>query len=167
MSYNDSAELWPKDKEYFFKDRQFIPLLQEGPHCVSTSLAILTGEPPEYFQQNINTQDPVSWSDALHPWEMKLAYCPYDARQLGFYMDELVSFDDLFLLCYYMGIGDEILKDPDRDGWICSSHIVVLHRDKILDPAHGDIKPAHEHRCNKHHTKRIFRVIPTDHPRGL
>ncbi|CAF5168391.1 unnamed protein product, partial [Rotaria magnacalcarata] len=35
---------------------------------------------PEDFQGNLNTQDPVSWSAALKPYGMKLAYCPHDAR---------------------------------------------------------------------------------------
>ncbi len=167
MPYDLTAGLWPDEKENFFRKAELKPLLQKGPHCVSTALAILTGRDPEYFQKIINTQDPVSWSDALGPWRMKLAYCPSDVRRLRFYMDELVSYDDLFLLSYYLSHGRRLLSDPDEKGWLCGSHIVVLHRGDILDPAGGNLVPAREHPCNERHTKRIFRVVPHDHPRGL
>ena len=90
---------------------------------------------------------------------MKLAYIPFDARKLKFYMDELVSLDDLFLLSYYSGLSLEILRDPDENGWVCESHVVILHRDQIIDPASGESRPAFDHWCNGCHTKRIFRVV--------
>jgi len=141
---------------------------QQGPHCVSTSLAILTGQDPERFQGVVNTQDPVSWSEALHECGMKLAYCPTDARKLKHYMDELLEMADLFTLSYYTSTepGD-ILGEPDYKGWITGSHIVILHRNKVLDPATGMVTEALAHRCNDHHTKRIFRVVPLNHARGL
>ncbi len=142
--------------------------MQIGPHCVSTSLAILTGVEPERFQGSINTQDPISWSDAIKPWGMKFCYCPTDARKLRFYIPELIELDDLFTVSYYMPLdSDKILKDPDEQGWICGSHIVVLHRDKILDPMSGSVMNAQDHVCNKRHTKRIFRLVPDNYKRGL
>ncbi len=165
MPYDLTAGLWSGEDENFFRHRELEPLQQKGPHCVSTALAILTGLPPEHFQQIINTQDPVSWSEALRPSGMKLAYCAFDIRKLCFYMDELVGYDDLFLLCYYTSSG--LLSNPDERGWICGSHVVVLHRDRILDPAVGRAVAAHKHPCNLRHTKRIFRVVPHDHRRGL
>jgi hypothetical protein len=167
MPYDLTSRLWPDPAEHFFRDRELVPVQQQGPHCVSTALAILAQEAPSRFQGRINTQDPVSWSEALQPWEMKLAYCPFDVRKLRFYMDELVALDDLFLLCYYSPLGEALLADPDDRGWVCGSHVVVLHRDRVLDPLRGDALPAHEHPCNNHHTKRIFRVVPLDSPRGL
>jgi hypothetical protein len=131
-------------------------------------LGILTGAPPEKFQGAINTQDPVSWSEALKAWDMKLAYCPADVRKLKHYMKELVALDALFTLSYYTTIEpDEILADPDSSGWVTGSHIVILHRDKILDPMSGSERGAFEHECNDYHTKRIFRVVSVEHPRGL
>lgn len=100
------------------------PLKQKGPHCVATSLAIITGETPEYFQKYINTQDPISWSNALHKFNMKLAYYPVDIRKIRFYIDELIAYDDLFLLSYYSPTGEKILKDPNSNGWLVSSHIL-------------------------------------------
>ncbi len=128
---------------------------------------MLTNQQPEYFYDKINTQDPISWSDALKEFGMKLAYCPFDVRKLKFYMEELIELDDLFLLCYYSPTDSSILRDPDERGWICGSHVVILHRDKILDPATGTVTPAHEHPCNDHHVKRLFRVVPESHHRGL
>lgn len=168
MPFNKKSALWQDTQEHFFRDTAIRPVKQIGPHCVSTVLAMLTGRDPVYFQNDsLNTQDPVSWSGVLNPFGMKLAYCPFDVRKIKFYMDELIRLDDLFLLCYYSPIGPEILKDPDENGWVCSSHVVILHRDKILDPMRGDMVSAKEHDCNGHHTKRLFRVVPADHPRGL
>jgi hypothetical protein len=167
MPYDRCAPLWPSREEAFFRDRRLVPRRQQGPHCVSTTLAVLTGEAPGRFQAAVNTQDPVSWSDALRPFGMKLAYCPTDVRKLRFYLDELVAIDDLFLLCFYSPVGPAILADPDASGWVCASHVVTLHRDRILDTKSGAACEAREHDCIGRHTKRIFRVVPADHPRGL
>ncbi|CAF1333805.1 unnamed protein product [Rotaria sordida] len=144
------------------------PTRQTGPHCVSTVLAMLTGKKPEDFQGKMNTQDPCSWSRVLQPYGMKLAYCPMDVRKLKFYMDKLIAFDDLFTLSYYTTLDPkEILADPDNAGWITGSHIVILHRNQIIDPVLGRTTPALEHECNDYHTKRIFRVVPCDYVRGF
>ncbi len=166
MPYDAKSLLWTQGNEVFFRDRSFRAVRQDGPHCVSTVLAILTGAPPERFQGGVNTQDPVSWSEALHEWGMKLAYCPTDARKLKHYTQELVRLDDLFTLSYYTD-RDAILGEPDSRGWVGGSHIVVLHRRSILDPVSGSVTDALDHPCTARHTKRIFRVIPSDHPRGL
>lgn len=168
MPYDTNSHLWPNRQDCFFRDRQLTPIRQSGPHCVSTSLAILTGAPPEAFQGVVNTQDPASWSDKIKEWGMQLAYCPTDARKLGFYVPELAAMDDLFTLSYYTTLdAAKILGAPDGRGWVCGSHIVVLHRDKILDPATGTVTGVDNHPCNNYHTKRIFRVVPFGFPRSL
>lgn len=168
MPYDANSYLWPRCDEAFFRDRTFYAQKQHGPHCVSTTLGILTGEPPEHFQGIINTQDPVSWSAQLMLYGMKLAYCPTDVRKLKHYMAELVGLDDLFTLSYYTDNSPSaILGEPNGKGWVTGSHVVVLHRNKILDPQDGSETDAFDHPCNERHTKRIFRVVPKDHPRGL
>lgn len=167
MPYNYASKLWPTDSDSFFRDRSIAPQQQIGPHCVSTVLAMLTAQTPETFQGRINTQDPVSWSVALSEFGLKLAYCPTDVRKLRFYLPELIRLDDLFTLSYYSPNDATILKDPDHNGWVCGSHIVILHRDKIVDPATGQSVHALSHSCGDRYTKRIFRVVPLDCPRGL
>lgn len=169
MQFNANSHLWSDTQEYFYRDKTFSAQRQVGPRCVSTSLAILTGGTPELFQNGvINTQDPISWSDKLKEWNMKLAYCPTDARKLKFYLPELLALDDLFTLSYYTTTeASVLLGDPDDKGWICGSHIVVMHRDKILDPANGNCWQANDHHCANYHTKRIFRVVPREYSRGL
>lgn len=168
MAYDTACRLWPRSDESFFRDRTFRVMRQHGPHCVATVLAILTGTSPEQFYVKINTQDPVSWSEALREANMKLAYCPTDVRKLKHYMKELVDLDDLFTLSYYTTRDpNAILGDPDDSGWVTGSHIVILHRSTILDPKYGEETDAFQHECNEYHTKRIFRVVPADHPRGL
>lgn len=172
MSYDKASNLWPNKSASFFRSLSINPLLQDGPTCVSTVLAMLSGQTPRFFQGKINTQDPVSWSAALAEFGMKLAYCPTDVRRLKFYLEELKELDDLFTLSYYspntdLPEKDAILKDPDDKGWICSSHIVILHRDKIIDPQFGKAVEASEHHCGERFTKRIFRVVPVDCARGL
>jgi hypothetical protein len=166
--YNMNATLWPNTDECFFRDRNILPIRQTGPHCVSTTLAMLTGKAPENFQGKMNTQDPSTWSQVLQPYGMKLAYCPMDVRKVKFYMDELIIINDLFTLSFYTSLkSEDILGDPDSKGWVTGSHIVILHRDKILDPATGTATPALGHYCNNYHTKRIFRIVPDDYSRGV
>ena len=162
-----NAALWNADED-FFSSKEIKPIKQAGPHCVSTVLSMLTNQKPEYFQSSINTQDPVSWSIALNPFGIKLAYCPSDCRKIKFYADELVKINDLFLLSYYTSKNNnEILADPNDQGWVCPSHIVILHKSKIIDPAQGNETNIYEHKSLEKHAKRIFRVVPNNHPRGI
>ena len=169
MPYDQNTSLWyAGDSKHYWHEFQITPIKQTGSHCVSTSLAMLSGKSPEFFQGVVNTQNPVSWSEALKPFGKKLAYCPTDIRRLQHYLDELVSLDDLFLLCYYTSQdAGTLLSDPDAHGWICGSHVVILHGDQIIDPARGTAMNLREHPCGSYHTKRIFRVVPLEHPRGL
>lgn len=170
MPYNKHCSLWPnaEDQAGYFRSRSFEPIPQNGPHCVATTLAILSGRKPEDFHDRVNTQDPRSWSDALRADGMKLAYCPTDVRRLLNYQEELLALDDLFTLSYYTSTSASVLlRDPDATGWLCGSHIVVMHRGLILDPATGEAHRADEHHAWQYHTKRIFRVVPSDHPFGL
>ncbi len=105
---------------------------------------------------------------ALGDYGMRLAYCPADARKLKHYLGELIALDDLFTLSYYTtGNSNDILGEPDEDGWVTGSHVVILHRDKIIDPQTGTAVNALRHGCKDKHTKRIFRVVPAGFPRGL
>ncbi|CAF0770746.1 unnamed protein product [Adineta ricciae] len=166
---NRDTPIWAANKEEnYFRERDIQLINQRGPTCVSTCLAMLTGKRPEDFQGNINTQDPVTWSAALHPYGMKLAYCPHDARKLKFYIDELIALDDLFGLSFYTtNDPEQILNDPDSTGFVTQSHFILLHRDKIYDSAGFGCGLARDHYCLEHHTKRIFRVLPVEHNRGL
>ena len=168
--HSRASSLW--DPGYggpFFRDRVLSHRRQSGTTCVSTSLAVITGGEPEAFQGGrVNTQDPVSWSDALAPYGMKLAYCPTDLRRLEHYRDELLALDDLFLLCYYSPEDPSaIAAEPDDEGWICSSHVVMLHRRIIHDTKYEAVSDADEYPCWSRFTKRVFRVVPLDHRRGL
>ena len=170
MPYNYTSTLWPTKHDHYFRDKNLQPLKQSGPHCVSTVLAILTGVSPDQFQGSVNTQDPVSWSDAIRPFGMKLAYCPTDIRKVKFYVPELRQLNDLFAVCYYKHKDNDptqILADPADNGWVCGSHIVLFHCDAVLDPAAGTRLPIETFPDGEYHTKRMFRVVPSDHARGL
>jgi len=168
MPYDSNARLWPNRDDSFFRNADIHPVKQQGPHCVTTSLAILTGQAPEFFQGVVNTQDPISWSEALKPFGMQLAYCPSDIRRMEFYVHELAMLDDLFALCYYTSSDPAVLlAAPDESGWICGSHIVIMHRNYIYDPARGTREVVWDHPCRYLHTKRIFRIVSTDYQRGL
>ena len=166
MSYNKNANIWNGPEEHFFRELELEPQVQESGQCVRTCLAMLTSQEPREFR-DVNTQDPVSWSEGLKPHGMQLAYCSTDARKLRHYLDEAAGIDDLFLLCYYYASDAEIMGEPRADGWLCGSHVVVLHRDRVLDPMLGVATPVVEHGCGDRHTKRLFRVVPTGHRRGL
>ena len=168
MPYDFNSRIWPDTPARFFMNMSINPLLQSGPHCVSTCLGMLTGLDPEYFQTRINTQNPSSWSDALRPYRMQLAYCTTDIRKIKHYISELVNYKDLFVLCYYTSLEEkDIMREPDSSGWLTGSHIVILQDSTIFDPARGIGQYAYEHSCNNKYTKRIFRVVPTSHPRRI
>lgn len=174
---NASAPLWDAETEGeqqgpFFADNELRHLRQSGPTCVPTTLAMLaraTGADvgSEDFMPNINSQSPHSWSSALKPYGMQLAYCNFDIRRLEHYIDELVEMDDLFVLCFYS-------KNPPYDpevegGKLCTAHIVTLHKDTIYDTAKhsssGGVISAHDYARLERQTKRIFRVVPLGYPR--
>jgi len=164
---NRFTKLWPGD-ERFFPYVQIKPLKQVGPTCVANCLAMLTNQTPAAFIGRMNTQDPVTWSTVLKPYEMKLAYCPTDIRRLEFYAEELVALNDLFLLCYYTtNDPDILLAAPRSDGSRSGSHVVILKGDRIFDPSLGEAVPFKNHVSLDYPTKRIFRVIPAGHERGL
>ena len=169
MPFDTHSSLWNDAAGVYFRDRQITPIEQTGPHCVSTVLAMLTATEPERFQGRVNTQNPVSWSDALVPFGLKLAYCPNDNRRFRYYARELAALNDLFTVSYFTPQNPaEVLADPrESDGWVCGSHVVIMHGADIIDPARGDRVPVASHRCLERFTKRIFRVVPSDHPRGL
>lgn len=175
---NASAPLWDVESEDepqgpFFADLCIEHMRQSGPTCVPTTLAMLarsTGADvgPEDFMPIINSQSPHSWSEALKPYGMQLAYCNFDLRRLEYYIDELVEMDDLFLLSFYS-------KDPPYDpevegGKLCTAHIVTLHRDNIIDTARGGeqaIVSASDYNRSMRQTKRIFRIVPKGHARSI
>lgn len=169
---DSNCHLWStrqqEEQDLSFAGWKVTPHVQASRQCVRTVLGMLTGRAPEEFDQIVNTQDPVSWSDALERDGMKLAYCANDVRKLKHYADELISLNGLFTLSYYTSASNHILRDPHpKTQWLCSSHIVILHGSLIYDPASGEAVPLKEHKCLECHTKRIFRVVPLSHPRGL
>lgn len=142
--------------------------VQIGGSCVSTGLSLLTGEEPVAVRAQLNTQDPVSWSRYLQRHGMKLAYCSTDLRRLRHYVGELLAHDDLFTLSTYSpGNPHDIGAEPDSSGWICSSHFVVLHRDQVYDTRYPHPVALREYGDLDRYIKRLFRVVPANHARGL
>ena len=65
-----------------------------------------------------------------------------------------------------------ITREPDLTGRIIGSHIILLHRDTIFDPCAGVGCKAIDYnwggyKLGQLFTKRIFRVVPADYPRGI
>ena len=78
-----SAPLWHLSKgqqhETCFQDLELKHLKQVGPSCVATTLCMVaraTGADvtPENFKAVTNSQSPHSWSEALKPYGVQLAY---------------------------------------------------------------------------------------------
>lgn len=145
---------------------------QYGPTCVPTTLAMIaraTGAKvtTEDMKSVINTQAPHTWSNALKPFGLQLAYCNSDQRRIQYFIDELVALDDLFLLSFY---SRNPPSDPNSEGKLCTAHIITLHRDTIFDTAKdrtfGEMKAVDYERLERE-TKRIFRVVPLGHPRCI
>lgn len=169
MEFDFASSLWPsQDATPYFQERQLQHRMQKGGSCVSTGLSLLTGEAPTAIRQQINTQDPVSWSCYLEGHGLKLAYCPTDFRRLRHYVDDLLALDDLFTFSTYSPeLPREIGAEPDEEGWICSSHFVVLHRDTVYDTRFPEPIALVDYEDLQRYVKRIFRVVPSAQVRGL
>lgn len=173
-----ACRLWNSD-ENFFQSFDINHLRQSGPTCVSNVLAMLCNLTPQHFQKpfaDVNTQCPLSWSDALKQYDKKLAYCSSDCRRLKYYLNELIGHDDLFTISFYTGDSNrqprKITKEPDESGYIIGSHIIILHRNIIHDSTldrgvHIDDYDWNGVPLGEYFAKRIFRVVPKDFSRGI
>lgn len=171
---DSSAPLWDEsneEKNNFFRDINLEHITQIGPSCVATTLAMIarsTGADVsvDYFKKITNSQSPHTWSNALKEFGMQLAYCNNDVRRIDNYIEELVSYDDLFLVSFY---SIDPPSDPDSNGKLCTAHIVTLSGNKIFDTAksifNGGVIDATNYPRLERQTKRIFRVVPLGYPR--
>ena len=166
--FDPHSRLWPAPDGRFFPDLTIRHRRQVGGSCVSTCLSLLSGEDPELIRHQVNTQDPVSWSAYLRPYGMKLAYCPTDLRRLKHYVPELLALDDLFAIGTYSPEEPrEIGAEPDDEGWICSSHLVLLHRGTVHDTRFEQPCELVRYRDRNRYVKRLFRVVPAGSARGI
>ncbi|AGX88323.1 hypothetical protein [Candidatus Symbiobacter mobilis] len=162
------TNLWPDKNEQFFPNLLIQHRQQIGTSCVSTGLSLLTKEEPSNVRNQINTQDPISWSRYLQTHGMKLAYCSTDFRRLQHYVKELLRIDDLFTISTYSSLSPgEIGAEPDENGWICGSHFVVLYKSTVYDTRWDTPLQLQEYPDNQRYIKRIFRIVPANHERGL
>jgi len=173
---DSKAPIWDTQngvENKFFKNLNLKHIQQIGPSCVATTLTMIarsTGADVtvDYFKKITNSQSPHTWSEALKPFGMQLAYCNVDLRRIGYYIDELISHDDLFFLSFY---STNPPSDPDVNGKLCTAHIVTMYRDQIYDTAKsknfGGLVKAQNYSRLERQTKRIFRVVPIGHPRCL
>lgn len=167
--FDHSTAFWsPPEPAPFFHEMRLTHRVQIGGSCVSTGLSLLTGEEPGDIRAHVNTQDPVSWSRYLQGHGMKLAYCATDLRRLRYYVDEFRAHDDLFTVSTYSPSSAlQIGGEPDARGWICSSHFVVVHRDLVYDTRFEAPVALRDYGDLDRYVKRLFRVVPADHVRGL
>lgn len=175
---NPTAPLWYQSEDGeptgpFFQTLNVEHVKQRGPSCVATTLSLIANArgattTPEDFKAVTNSQAPHTWSQALKPYGMQLAYCNTDLRRLEYFIEELVEEDDLFLLSFY---SHDPPSDPQPSGKLVTAHIVTLHRDTVYDTAKdadaGGVVKAVDYARLERQTKRIFRVVPLYHPRCI
>jgi hypothetical protein len=123
---------------------------------------------PKDFKHITNSQAPYTWSEALKPFGLQLAYCNNDVRRLSYFIDELIELNDLFFLCFY---SVDPPSDPEDSGKLCTAHIITMHQDTIYDtaqhPLFGGVCHAKHYSRLDRQTKRIFRVVPLNHQRCI
>ena len=175
---NASAPLWFEGGQReplgpFFEALSMEHVKQVGPSCVATTLSMVANATgantsPEDFKAVTNSQAPHTWSEALKPYGLQLAYCNNDVRRLAYFVDELVAYDDLFFVCFY---SEDPPSDPQPSGKLCTAHIITLHGDTVYDtakwPSSGGVCRLQDYGRLERQTKRIFRVVPLHHPRCL
>ena len=168
-----TSKIWDSSDESYFHGIDITHKQQFGPSCVATTLSLIVESfgftaKPDYFKVRTNSQSPQSWSDSLKEFGLQLAYCNTDVRRLSYLVDELKSYNDLFLVSFY---SIDPPFDTDVNGKLCTAHIVTLHNDTIYDTAkpskHGGVCKIGNYSRLDRPVKRIFRVLPLGHKRCL
>lgn len=165
FTYSKSSRIWSDKDNINLNIDKINYMFQKPKECVPTTLAMITYEEPDKFY-NINTQEPTNWSDELHKYNLKLAYCNTDFRLLKYYKDELIEYNGLFLISVYRAKLNMIGSNPDEEGWICPSHIFILHKNMIYDSS-SELCNIDDSKYLNCYVKRIFRVVPLDYHRGI
>ena len=170
---NQTWEIWRGDDNTYFKDLTIQHKKQLGPSCVATTLSLIVESlgftaDVDHFKRVTNSQSPQTWSDSLKPFGLQLAYCNTDVRRLRYYVEELASLKDLFLISFY---STDPPFDIDKNGKLCTAHIVTMHEDRIYDTAknvdNGGVSKFQSYSRLNMPVKRIFRVVPLGHARCL
>jgi hypothetical protein len=74
----------------------------------------------------------------------------------------------LFLVSTYSSTNPlDIGAEPDAKGWVTGSHLVLVHRSRVYDTRHYAPCELDAYVDLDRYVKRIFRVVPLHHPRGL
>ena len=170
---NQTCEIWKGDDETYFNELTIQHKKQSGPSCVATTLSMIVESlgytaDVDYFKEVTNSQSPQTWSESLKPFGLQLAYCNTDVRRLRYYLEELASLKDLFLVSFY---SIDPPFDIDKNGKLCTAHIVTMHKDTIYDTAknaeYGGVSRFQNYPRLNRPVKRIFRVVPLGHARCL
>ena len=98
------------------------------------------------------------WSNYLSEFDIKMAPCLNDFRKLRFYSFELQK--RTFLIEIYTDSLENISRDPDQDGWICTSRWIYIQDGKIIDPYSSYTEKINNTHLSGYHTKHIFQLIP-------
>ena len=160
--------LWPDSSQRFFPSLQLNSSPVPGTFSIASIISSLTGADLETIMDQVEANDPLSWSLVLSEFGMKLAYCPTDVRRVIHYLDELVKLNDVFIVSFYTPERPpRILAEPDNLGWVCGMHSVLILRDMVYDPYLDVRQSIYAHHSRHFHTKSIFRVVSADCERGL
>lgn len=153
----EQSKLWTYEEPVVLNfDASINPLVQEKRRCLATCLGMISRQDPKVFY-NVNVNNPIEWSKALMPFGLKLAYCPTTVKLLEHYIEELTTYNGLFLIGVYTGDIDNF-DDTEK----VKSHAIILENDHIIDPLMGK-KINHEFSQNVNFpVKRLFRVVNKD-----
>tara|TARA_X000000368_G_scaffold201209_1_gene158862 strand:+ start:1253 stop:1786 length:534 start_codon:yes stop_codon:yes gene_type:complete len=170
---DQTCKIWDSNDCSYFENLKIVHKQQNGPSCVATTLSMLVESlgnniSPEYFKSLTNSQSPQTWSDSLKKFGLQLAYCNTDVRRLSYLIEELKSYDDLFLISFY---SVDPPFDTDVNGKLCTAHIITMHKGTIFDTAkssvYGGVCKSEDYARLDRPVKRIFRVLPLGHERCL
>ena len=130
--------------------------IRNKPHRFITKLY---NPKPDYKEPELQLWAPDIDTLAMKTEKYKLIHCCNDLRKLKFYSSELQS--GTFVVELYTDNIEHMLRDPDQDGWNCSSKKIYVQNGYVYDLLTG-FKEKIEHTCYAgFYTKHIFRMIPT------
>lgn len=148
------------DGTRYYDDLEVLHLKQVVNACVPTSIASVVGEDPSIFYKTMNNCCPISWSKHLKSFGMKLKVQNATFRPFAKLLEDLKKTGYLYLVGVYCGQLRHI-EQHARKGTTCPSHMFVVHKGKVYDPAQSEKIDAAPHYA-EHWVKRLFRVVPLD-----
>jgi len=152
--------LWNYEEKVNLPRLEIKHVKQGKKDCVPCCLAMLTGTDKTEFY-DIDSCNPIEWSQRLKKYKMKLAFCNYEFRQLYDYHEQLQKGT------YLVGIlkGDDI----GMFNGTANKHLIIIQDGYIYDSFVNCIYPIKliNSLYEQNFVNRLYRVVDNSYPHEI